>query len=132
MLLILYQAPIIEVCYYNIISVLLGRFCQQGYSAPGREKVYHLKSDGDESNIKKTSDTTNTDVEVQKDIKESFEVGREDDPVMPNIWYPDGVLPGFQDACMDFYWVSTSTKSDINIYMIHSRKRPATTRRSKF
>ena len=78
--------------------------------------MYHLKSDGDDSNIKKTSGTTDTEVEVQKDIKESFEVGREDDPVMPNIWYPDGVLPGFQDACMDFYWVSTSINSDLNIY----------------
>jgi hypothetical protein len=95
-------------------SVLLGRFCQLGYSSPGREKVYHLKSDGSDSDIRKN--TTNTKVEVQKDIKESFEVGREDDPVMPNIWYPDGVLPGFQDVCMDFFWVSTSTMSDINIY----------------
>ena len=77
--------------------------------------MYHLKSDGDDSDIRKNSDMTNTEVEVQKDIKESFEAGREDDPVMPNIWYPDGVLPGFKDACMDFYWVSSSTKSDINI-----------------
>ena len=100
----------------TLFSVLLGRFCQLGYSAPGREKVYHLKSDGDDSDTRKNSGTTNTEVEVQKDIKESFEVGREDDPVMPNIWYPDDVLPGFQDACLDFYWVSTSTKSDINIY----------------
>ena len=99
--------------YY--FSVLLKRFWILGYSAPGREKVYHLKSDGDESDIRKNSGTTNNGVEVQKDIKESFEVGREDDPVMPNIWFPDGVLPGFQGACMDFYWVSTSSHPDINI-----------------
>ena len=79
--------------------------------------MYHLKSDGDDPDIRKNTDTN---VEVQKDIKESFEVGREDDPVMPNIWYPDGVLPGFQDVCMDFYWVSTSIKPDINIYMIYT------------
>jgi hypothetical protein len=93
----------------------LGHFCQLGYSAPGREKVHYLKpeDDGDDSNIRKNCGTK---VEVQKDIKESFEVGREDDPVMPNIWYPDGILPGFQDTCMDFFWVRTSTKSDINIY----------------
>ena len=24
---------------------------------------------------------------------------------MPNIWLPDGVLPGFKEACLDFYWV---------------------------
>lgn len=97
----------------TLFFVLLGRFCQLGYSAPGREKVYHLKSDGDVPDMKKN---TNTDVEVQKDIKESFELGREDDPVMPNIWYPDGILPGFREACMDFYWVSTPIKPDINIY----------------
>jgi hypothetical protein len=39
------------------------------------------------------------------DVKENFECGREDDPVMPNIWLPDGVLPGFKEACLDFYWV---------------------------
>ena len=95
--------------------------------------MYHLKSDGDDSVIRKDIGTANSEVEVQKDIKESFEAGREDDPVMPNIWYPDGVLPGFKDACLDFFWVGTSTKSDINIYnMVHSRNRPATIRRSKF
>ena len=39
------------------------------------------------------------------DVKESFECGREDDKVMPNIWLPDGVLPGFKEACLDFFWV---------------------------
>jgi isopenicillin N synthase-like dioxygenase len=82
----------------------------RGYSAPGREKIVHLKSDGDDSDIRKN---TNIEVDVQKDIKESFEVGREDNPVMPNIWYPDGVLPGFQDACMDFYWACYDTEKQI-------------------
>jgi hypothetical protein len=86
----------------------LRRFCQLGYSAPGREKVYHLKSDGDDSDAKENIGLTATEVEIQKDIKESFELGREDDPVMPNIWFPDGVLPGFKDACLDFFWVSAS------------------------
>jgi len=27
---------------------------------------------------------------------------------MPNIWLPDGVLPGFKEACLDFFWVSLS------------------------
>lgn len=39
------------------------------------------------------------------DVKESFESGREDDAAMPNIWLPDGVLPGFKEACLDFFWV---------------------------
>jgi len=77
----------------------------RGYSAPGREKVHHLKPDGDDFKL---------DVnEVQKDIKESFEAGRDDDPVMPNIWYPDGVLPGFKDACLDFFWACYETEKQI-------------------
>jgi len=70
--------------------------------------VYHLKPDVDQKG--------NTDTEVeefQKDIKESFEAGREDDPVMPNIWYPDGVLPGFKDACLDFFWVGAFVQNQV-------------------
>ena len=39
------------------------------------------------------------------DVKESFEVGREPDPAMCNIWLPEGVFPGFKEACLDFFWV---------------------------
>ena len=39
------------------------------------------------------------------DMKESFECGWEDYDIMPNIWLPEDVLPGFKEACMDFYWV---------------------------
>ena len=89
----------------TLFSVLLRGFWQLGYSAPrSREKLYHLvhlKSDGDESGIRKDSSTTDSEVDVGKDIKENFEARRENDPVMPNIWYPDGVLPGFNDVCMD-------------------------------
>lgn len=42
------------------------------------------------------------------DVKESYEVGREEDEHMPNIWLPDGVLPGFQEACLDFFWVGST------------------------
>jgi hypothetical protein len=69
--------------------------------------VYHLKSDDDDSDVQRNASTTNTEVEVQKDIKESFEAGPDDDLAMPNIWYPDGILPGFKEACLDFFWVST-------------------------
>jgi hypothetical protein len=24
---------------------------------------------------------------------------------MPNIWLPEEVLPGFKEACLDFFWV---------------------------
>ena len=46
---------------------------------------------------------------ISRDVKESFEVGREDDVDMPNIWFPDGVFPEFRELCLDFYWVSLRT-----------------------
>lgn len=27
---------------------------------------------------------------------------------MPNIWLPEGVLDGFKEACLDFFWVGIS------------------------
>ena len=39
------------------------------------------------------------------DVKESFECGREECTEMPNIWLPEAVLPGFKEACLDFFWV---------------------------
>ena len=70
-----------------------------GYSAPGREKIIQF-NDRDSA-----SSMGDHRTEVQRDIKESFEVGREDNDEMPNIWYPNGILPGFKEACLDFYWV---------------------------
>ena len=29
---------------------------------------------------------------------------------MPNIWLPEDVLPGFRQACMDFYWVRANLR----------------------
>ena len=66
------------------------------------------------------------------DVKESFESGREDDPAMPNIWLPEGVLPGFKEACLDMYWVrwpftfrgylltSTQTFRDIELSILRA------------
>ena len=68
-----------------------------GYSAPEREKVIQFNDEGEKAGDNGT--------DVQRDIKESFEAGREDDDEMPNIWYPNGILPGFKEACLDFYWV---------------------------
>ncbi|KAJ7597562.1 Clavaminate synthase-like protein [Mycena floridula] len=66
----------------------------RGYSAPGLEKVsqhVYLESELKEHRAK------------APDAKESFESGREDDSGMPNIWLPDGVFPGFKEACLDFF-----------------------------
>ncbi|KAJ3573284.1 hypothetical protein NP233_g2519 [Leucocoprinus birnbaumii] len=66
----------------------------RGYSAPGAEKVVqHLYDRGDISEARKRAD-----------IKESFEAGREDDELMPNIWFPEDILPGFRETCLQFFW----------------------------
>lgn len=67
----------------------------RGYSAPGKEKVsQHVYDAGELAKLRAKA----------PDAKESFECGREHDPHMSNIWLPDGVLPGFKEACLDFFW----------------------------
>ncbi|KAF8993550.1 thymine dioxygenase [Cyathus striatus] len=68
----------------------------RGYSAPGQEKVSQHLYDESELAAHRAK---------APDVKESFESGREDDLVMPNIWLPEGVLPGYREACLDFYWI---------------------------
>ena len=70
-----------------------------GYSAPGVEKVVKDVFDADELKKRRAR---------ALDVKESFECGREDSMLMPNIWLPDGILPGFKEACLDFFWVSNN------------------------
>ena len=68
-----------------------------GYSKPGAEKVsQHIYDAGELAKHRANA----------PDVKESFESGREDDDAMPNIWPPEGVLPGFREACLDFFWVT--------------------------
>jgi len=68
-----------------------------GYSAPGVEKVtQHVYDETELAALRAKA----------PDSKETYEVGREDDPLMPNIWLPEGVLPGFKEASLDFYWAS--------------------------
>ncbi|KAF9446264.1 thymine dioxygenase [Macrolepiota fuliginosa MF-IS2] len=66
----------------------------RGYSAPGVEKVVqHVYDRSDIAEARKRSD-----------VKETFEAGREDDELMPNIWFPEKVLPGFREGCLQFFW----------------------------
>jgi hypothetical protein len=67
-----------------------------GYSAPGVEKVVQHVYDAEELAQSRGK---------APDVKESFECGREECEEMPNIWLPEGVLPGFKEACLDFFWV---------------------------
>ncbi|KAJ6520987.1 hypothetical protein DFH09DRAFT_1098066 [Mycena vulgaris] len=38
---------------------------------------------------------------------------REGDEVMPSIWLPDGILPGFKETCLEFFWLCHAVQLDI-------------------
>ncbi len=84
-----------KLCFIEICA--LSSIVAAGYSSPGQEKVKHNKADHADGGS----------LEVPRDIKESFEVGKENNEEMPNIWFPDGIFPGFREAAVDFYWVGT-------------------------
>lgn len=78
-----------------------GGMPHRGYSSVGLEKVFKV----DEYEEGKAEELTSAKL---PDQKESFDLGRENDMYQPNIWLPDGVLDGFKESCIDFYWVSMS------------------------
>ncbi|KAF9475374.1 thymine dioxygenase [Pholiota conissans] len=87
----------------------------RGYSAPGREAVKkrtHADREGSGPASGNGAAETASD-NVRRDIKENFECGREDFEDMPNIWYPDGILPGFKEACLEFYWILDKMEREI-------------------
>ncbi|PPQ81636.1 hypothetical protein CVT25_013608 [Psilocybe cyanescens] len=88
----------------------------RGYSAPGREKVKQYSESGSESDgVNATELASGQNVlDVVRDIKESFESGREDDDEMPNIWFPDGIFPGFKEACLDICWMRLFRHGEAN------------------
>ncbi|KAK4460259.1 hypothetical protein QBC42DRAFT_107547 [Cladorrhinum samala] len=66
----------------------------RGYSAPGREKVTQLT---DLSAVESLRSSL-------PDIKESFEIGREDEPEHPNLWPAEsGELVGFKSTMNSFF-----------------------------
>ncbi|KAK0461812.1 Clavaminate synthase-like protein [Desarmillaria tabescens] len=77
----------------------------RGYSPPGLEKIIQHEYDPDKI------------VQSRKkapDAKENFESGKENDKVIPNIWLPDGILPGFKEACLDYFW--TCYDVELNVF----------------
>ncbi|KAK7045137.1 hypothetical protein R3P38DRAFT_3177364 [Favolaschia claudopus] len=69
----------------------------RGFSAQGQEKVTQHVYDCDSLAEQRAQ---------APDAKESFECGREEDELMPNIWLPEGTLVGFKETCLEFFWVS--------------------------
>lgn len=69
----------------------------RGYSSPGREKVTQLTSSAAVSALRTAS----------PDIKESFEIGRDDEPNHPNRW-PDEASSAFPAAAAGFRHTMTA------------------------
>ncbi|KAK3375492.1 hypothetical protein B0H63DRAFT_280951 [Podospora didyma] len=66
----------------------------RGYSAPGREKVTQLTDINEVEKVRTSA----------PDIKESFEIGRDDEPGHPNQWPAEhGELVGFKSTMTDFF-----------------------------
>ncbi|KAJ5632604.1 Oxoglutarate/iron-dependent dioxygenase [Penicillium lividum] len=70
----------------------------RGYSWPGLEKVSGLEatSAGDDEERAK-------ELREVPDIKESYDIGSENNPTQPNQWIPEEVLPGFRPFMTRFY-----------------------------
>ncbi|KAK0748777.1 hypothetical protein B0T21DRAFT_357252 [Apiosordaria backusii] len=65
----------------------------RGYSAPGREKVTQLTSPSSVSSLRASL----------PDLKESFEIGRENEPGHPNHWPVSPQLPDFKSVMIEFH-----------------------------
>jgi isopenicillin N synthase-like dioxygenase len=66
----------------------------RGYSSPGREKVSQLKDIREVDKIRNAA----------PDLKESYEIGRDDEPGHPNQWpQEEGEIVGFRSDMLEFY-----------------------------
>ncbi|KAF8429579.1 flavonol synthase/flavanone 3-hydroxylase [Tirmania nivea] len=73
---------------------------QRGYSQIGQEKISlypDALNTGTETNIDRTGLTS------VLECKESFDLGRENDTIMPNIYPPPELLPNFRDVTMRLF-----------------------------
>ncbi|KAF3483550.1 oxidoreductase, 2OG-Fe(II) oxygenase family [Arthroderma uncinatum] len=75
----------------------------RGYSGMGREKVTQMVFDKENLG------------ELRKipDVKESFDIGREDDKITPNIWLPESTMPGFRAFFNSFFQINHKVGQDI-------------------
>lgn len=76
----------------------------RGYSPPGLEKVTHEVFDA------------NSLAEIRgkaADMKESFDLGREGDARLTNVWPPEDVLPGFRTFFAEFYQTCFQLEDDV-------------------
>ncbi|KAK3682695.1 hypothetical protein B0T22DRAFT_484730 [Podospora appendiculata] len=86
----LFRLPLEEKLSYGWTTPEANR----GYSAPGREKVTQLTDIAEVEKVRNSA----------PDIKESFEIGRDDEAGHPNQWpAEEGELVGFKSTMKDFF-----------------------------
>ncbi|KAI0354972.1 thymine dioxygenase [Trametes cingulata] len=66
----------------------------RGYIAPGVEKFTQSNDSEEVAQIR----------HKEPDLIENFSCGHDESILGKNIWLPEGVLPGFNEACQKFYW----------------------------
>ncbi|KAJ6004484.1 hypothetical protein N7522_006129 [Penicillium canescens] len=69
----------------------------RGYSWPGLEKVSQTMSTGVDEEVTEQ-------LREIPDIKESYDIGSDENQSQPNQWLPEESLPGFRDFMLRFYW----------------------------
>ncbi|OQD87845.1 hypothetical protein PENANT_c005G04873 [Penicillium antarcticum] len=69
----------------------------RGYSWPGLEKVSQAMSGRDDGDV-------SGQLREIPDIKESYDIGSDENKPQPNQWLPEEVLPGFKEFMLRFYW----------------------------
>jgi len=75
----------------------------RGYSGIGKEKVSQMVFDEEKlSEIRKTPD-----------MKESFDIGSEEDLLITNVWPDESMLPNFRASMMSFYWTCHNATRNI-------------------
>ncbi|KAI9058365.1 thymine dioxygenase [Trametes sanguinea] len=66
----------------------------RGYIPPGVEKATQSKDSAEVAQMRNK----------EPDVIENFSCGHDDSILGKNIWLPEGVLPGFNEACQKFFW----------------------------
>ncbi|GAO52374.1 flavonol synthase/flavanone 3-hydroxylase [Saitoella complicata NRRL Y-17804] len=79
-----------------------GRY-HKGYSSVGKEKVVQMVYDPEAVKALRKA----------PDVKESFESGRQDDELYPNIWVPEEHIPGFRAFMEEYFATCRGTQCQI-------------------
>ena len=88
----------------------------RGYSWPGLEKVSNAVSSSPENATTNTLDDRNGQLAADvaalrgiQDVKESFDIGSDNNSSQPNVWPPEELYPGFRSFMTRFYETLHST-----------------------